>query len=460
MSVLDPNDLTPGDGAQPAGAPGEEAASLDPAQQSLAEALRITFRLLQVVMLLLVVLFLGSGFQTVKESEQGIKLAFGRVRQTDVLPGYVWNWPYPLGELIKVPTGQQTVALRDAFFPQLTEREERLPREQLASSKLSLRPGVDGSLLTADGNIVHTRWDVTYLRVRPAEYVQNVYQQDETAIVKAAVERGVVRVVEDTDIDSLLKQAPGGAPGAAVSSLSSRIRRVAQETLDSIHSGLRIEEVILTERTPPFAVLKEFDQVAKAAAEAGTKREKANQLRRTRLNATAGAAHDALLARLDEYERALELKEEARAEEILAGIDGVFDGEPVEWEGREVRVSGDVTSVLNDARRYRADVVASSRGLAAAFAAKRESFHKNPRVFVANERRAAFERFVERNTPEILLLPPGGLLEVILNRDPEIAREQERERNRQQGGQTIDERIEQLREEQRKAREESSPPGS
>ena len=42
--------------------------AMDPANQSLADALRLSFRILQLVILVLVVLFLASGFRTVDEN--------------------------------------------------------------------------------------------------------------------------------------------------------------------------------------------------------------------------------------------------------------------------------------------------------------------------------------------------------------------------------------------------------
>ena len=53
--------------------------AMDPANQSLAEALRLSFRVLQVVILVLVVLFVFSGFQTVDEGQSGVLLRWGKI---------------------------------------------------------------------------------------------------------------------------------------------------------------------------------------------------------------------------------------------------------------------------------------------------------------------------------------------------------------------------------------------
>src|ERR1043165_2421282 len=61
---------------------GSEAAmrdAMDPANQSLAEALRLSFRVLQAVILVLIVLFLASGFQTVQEGQSGVRTVWGKI---------------------------------------------------------------------------------------------------------------------------------------------------------------------------------------------------------------------------------------------------------------------------------------------------------------------------------------------------------------------------------------------
>lgn len=66
--------------------PGQRASMMDPANQSLAEALRITFRILQLAMVVLFVLYIGSGFQSIKASERGLRVITGRIVASDLPP--------------------------------------------------------------------------------------------------------------------------------------------------------------------------------------------------------------------------------------------------------------------------------------------------------------------------------------------------------------------------------------
>lgn len=443
--TIDPNN--PLQEERPDQAPAEQDRySMDPAQQSLADALRITYRLLQVVMLLLVVLFLGSGFQTIGASERGVKLSFGKVTSSDVLPGSVWNWPYPVGDIMRVSTGQQVINVWESFFPRLTREQEQRPREQLVSLKPTLKPGIDGSLITADGNIAHTRWEVAYRIDRVTDFVENIHEPDKERIVGSAIMRGVVRAVAEIEIDGLLKQVASSEDGATGSSgaLSSRVRAIAQETLDGIGSGIRIEEVILTDKMAPLAVYKTFNEVTTASSRAGLQREQAAQFKLNALNQAAGLAHGVLLDEINSYERAIEQGEQDEAEAILARIHSIIDGEIVDDNGRSVSVSGDVTSIINEAKQYRTTVVAEARSAATTFKAKLRSYQENPNVFLASELRVAWESFMDSSLAEIAVFPEGSDLNILLNRDPDIAKDLERERGARQADLTMQQRIEQM----------------
>ena len=82
------------------------SALMDPANRSLADALKITFRLLQAAMVVLFGLFAFSGLQEVREGESGLRLMFGRLVESDVPPGIRFALPPPVGEIVRVTTGK------------------------------------------------------------------------------------------------------------------------------------------------------------------------------------------------------------------------------------------------------------------------------------------------------------------------------------------------------------------
>jgi len=442
--------------AQPDRAAGE--ISMDPAQQSLAEALRITFRVIQLVMLLLVVLFLASGFDTVSEGERGVRLTFGKVQESDLPPGRQFHLPYPMGELVKVSTGQRTLSIDRAFYPDLSPGQLAQPIEALAGRKQTLQPGRDGSLVTGDGNIAHARWTVQYRVDDVARFVENLHREDVDAIVRSAVRRGVVQTVAGLSIDQFLKQSLAStiaAEGEAVAaaSIESRVRAIAQETLDAMRSGLRIDRVTLDDRIPPVRVYAEFQSVSTAEAQAATVREQALRGRRQLLNSVAGAAHEELIALIDDYEVALAANNADEAEQTLARILAVIDGAPL--GDNEETISGDVTRTINDARRYRTNIRNQAQTTAARFEAKLAQYRTNPSVFIANEWTAAYRSFLALSSAEVFPIPPrSSALELILNSDPDIARELEAQRNREQAERNLESRFETVLEQRRRERRE------
>src|SRR5579862_6304957 len=80
---------------------------VDAGSEALTEALRSSFWIVKVVMFLLLIVFLGSGFFTVEPQEQAMIIRLGRpvgTGQKALLgPGFHLSFPYPIDEHIKVP---------------------------------------------------------------------------------------------------------------------------------------------------------------------------------------------------------------------------------------------------------------------------------------------------------------------------------------------------------------------
>ncbi|MHC4188021.1 MAG: hypothetical protein ACYSRQ_07500, partial [Planctomycetota bacterium] len=73
---------------------------IDHASQSLSEALRISFVVLKIIMVILVVVFLALGLTTVGPDERALVLRFGKIRgvgeERMLGPGLHWVFPYPI----------------------------------------------------------------------------------------------------------------------------------------------------------------------------------------------------------------------------------------------------------------------------------------------------------------------------------------------------------------------------
>jgi len=420
------------------------AAMLDPANQSLADALRITFRLLQVAMVVLFALYLLSGFQAVGTGERGIRLLFGRVTADDLKSGLRYSLPKPFGELIKVRTSATAIDITEQFWPGLKPEQKNLGTEDLANIPMqSLNPAKDGSLITGDGKLAHTRWSVRYARPRPSAYQRNINPEHEEQIVRAAVHRGAVRAVAEISIDDLMKQS-----GDAAGSVAARAQEVAQEMLDRLDSGLVIEQLKLLDKIPPIPVLEDFGSVQTAQAAADQKRQAAETEATSILNATAGEGSGLLRDLIGRYEAALAMADDASARGVRARIESVLLGQPVEIDGRQVeaQVSGETSTIISDATNYRQTVANARRAELSTFRAKLEAYQSNPRVMVVNEWSDTIRAFLSRDFVEQVYLPPGSReLQLVIDRDPEIVKRLETARRLRENQES-----EKAREEQRK----------
>lgn len=417
---------------------GASEPTMDPANRSLIEAMRITYRLLMVGMVALAGVYLLSGFQPIDEGQKGVRTLFGKIDATSLDSGIQFAFPPPFGEIIKVPTGAETVTIDQAFFPALREDDRTKTIEQLANARqgsTSLNPTTDGAMITADGNLAHARWAVTFRRESPTDLISSIDEQQVNLLLRAAVSRAIVRVIAEVPIDDLLKQSAGQA-----GSVVNRVRDLAQRSLDEVSVdgrpgvGIRIERVDLLDKTPPLNLYNDFAAVQSAQSEANQRVETARSEAETELNRVAGRAADPLVRLIDRYERAIEVGDSDAESETLAKILAVLSGESVEIASdqgtvqlAEGYVSGEVTRILAEARSQADALVTSARSDDASFRARLVQLEENPLVAKQRAWADSFSALIGREEIQTLVVPPGtALVEVLLNQDPQLRRQRER----------------------------------
>lgn len=423
------------------------ADSLEAANQSLADALRIVYRLLQFVMVVLALLFCFSGFQQVNEGETGIKVAAGQITKSDLEPGFHFSLPYPLGEIVKVDQGQLRMQVHREFWPALTESQQRASLDSLANSKDKLTPGVDGSLITGDGMIVHIQWSLTYHRDDPAEFMANLDAEFEQRLVLAAIQRATVHVVANSTIDEVLKPQSQASDGTFVAAgrLEERVRRQAQDFLNMHDVGLQIDSLALHNASPPLKVRPDFNKVANMQAQRGNQLQNSTKEANVLLNGAAGTASRPLLALLEQYQLQKDTGEAAAATATLQTIfdifDGEYDGGSIEVNGvrfDNVSFSGTAAKTISDALRYRNTIVSAARTEAERFRARRTEYEANPRFFVAREFMDAFIELMNDPLAQLYIMPPRTEeVRIWLAPDGDIVRGLEEARNSAENTQQV-----------------------
>ncbi|MFN7813579.1 MAG: SPFH domain-containing protein, partial [Planctomycetia bacterium] len=180
---------------------------LDPAQQSLADALKVSFGILRLALAALVVAWLLSGTFSVGTNERAVRLRFGDYvggpGEQVLERGTYLAAPFPIEQVIKVDTRPVTIDLDREFWFEPQESVGATSREGLRAGRAGpLNPVRDGSLLTGDMNIAHARWKTTYHVADPVAYITNVGQPRlAESLVRCAIQLGIVQAVAQFPAD-------------------------------------------------------------------------------------------------------------------------------------------------------------------------------------------------------------------------------------------------------------------
>ena len=135
------------------------AAQSDRAQAgALADSVRIAFRFLAGLVLVLGVVWLASGVRQIDAESRAVVLRFGRIdRERDA--GLVFALPAPIEEVVIVPSPQRVLTVAVDSLDLLPEIRENTFRAAAAG----LDPRRDGGhALTGDLGAVHLRAQISY----------------------------------------------------------------------------------------------------------------------------------------------------------------------------------------------------------------------------------------------------------------------------------------------------------
>ena len=163
-------------------------------------------------LVLIGVVWIGSGIYRVDAQERAVILRFGRYEQTTG-PGYNWHLPWPIERKIIVNVSRQFSVTDDA------------------------------SMLTADTNLVEVKSAVQYVQPDPLKFLFKVRDVEET--LNQVSESAMREAVGQASLDKALAFDP---------SITDRARVLLQRTLDSYDMGIRILSVNLTDVNVPEAV--------------------------------------------------------------------------------------------------------------------------------------------------------------------------------------------------------------
>ncbi|HTX21052.1 MAG TPA: protease modulator HflK [Candidatus Aquilonibacter sp.] len=224
----------------------------DAGSQALAEALRSSFAIVKIVMLLMVAAFFCSGFFQVGPSEKAIILRFGKPvgagQKALLSSGLHWSFPYPIDEVVKIPiTESQKVSSNNGWY--FTTPEAELSGEEIPPGP-SLDPTRDGYVITADRNIIHTRATLYYHIEDPIRYVFNFTSASNT--VQNILDNALLYTAAHFDVDDALYNDEGGFQEA----VEQRVRDLAdRDQLGIVVDNCEVQNI------PPRQLADVFAQV-------------------------------------------------------------------------------------------------------------------------------------------------------------------------------------------------------
>lgn len=187
------------------------------------------------IVVIVALIWVGSGFYIVDASQRGVVLRFGKqVEVTEAGPR--WHLPYPI-ETVEVVNLSQVRTVEVGY------------RENVKNKMLK-----ESLMLTDDENIIDIQFAVQYFLKDPGEYLFNNRATDEN--VRQAAETSIREVVGRSKMDFVLYE---GREQVAASTT-----KLMQDILDKYKSGIVISKITMQNAQPPEQVQAAFDDAVKA----------------------------------------------------------------------------------------------------------------------------------------------------------------------------------------------------
>lgn len=231
---------------------------VDAGTQALSEALRSSFGIIKFVMLLLVALFLASGFFTVGPQERALIIRLGKPvgegPKALLGPGLHYSLPYPIEEYVKVPiTAIQKVRSTVGWFS--TTPAQEVSGEDRAPLPVSspINPEVDGYVLTADNNIIHSRATLTYHIADPIGFIFNFVNASNAVL--NALDNSLIYAAAQFNVDDILTRDVAGFREA--------VRKRVAALVEQDNLGIVVEDCGV-DSLPPRQLQDAFNDVLRA----------------------------------------------------------------------------------------------------------------------------------------------------------------------------------------------------
>ena len=185
---------------------------------------------------LILLIWLASGFYIVDQGRRGIVLTFGKYTET-TLPGPRWHLPYPIQSAEVVNLSQ----VKTVEVGYRGSKNSKMPKESL--------------MLTDDENIIDIQFAVQFNLKSVIDNVFNNREHDEEAVRQVA-ETSIREVVGKSKMDYVLNEGR--------EQIAAQTKALIQKILDTYGTGINVVRVTMQNAQPPEQVQGAFDEAVKA----------------------------------------------------------------------------------------------------------------------------------------------------------------------------------------------------
>ncbi len=184
---------------------------------------------------LVFLIWLASGFYIVDASNRGVVLRFGKFHET-TQPGPRWHLPYPI-ETVEIVNLSQVRTVEVGYR---TTVKSKVLKESL--------------MLTDDENIIDIQFAVQYILKSPEDFLFNNRDTDDSVL--QAAETSVREIVGKSKMDFVLYEGR--------EQVAAQATKLMQEILDRYKTGILVSKVTMQNAQPPEQVQAAFDDAVKA----------------------------------------------------------------------------------------------------------------------------------------------------------------------------------------------------
>lgn len=223
------------------------------------------------IVIILIWYFSFGGAFTVAQQEQALVMKFGTLSQKVYKPGWHWSWPYPICEVVRIPSDRQTMETNAFWFYQDPSKP---PNPEEGPQGGPLTPGKGGYLFTGDTNIIHSSWEMNYVINDPLKYYtkcmgpedpratdpilnksdnenEKIGTRGPQTLIKAIFENAIIEATAKETVDFALMEPN------YIKTVESQVKK----TIAKADIGIEVQTVMLGKRTPPIAAAQSFRAV-------------------------------------------------------------------------------------------------------------------------------------------------------------------------------------------------------